>query len=164
MMRWMQSRKHRLPIMGCWSRQKPLTGRLPCRRLIRIGAAAIIPAEQAEMPEGEKRTENFIPEVPGQLRKQRAWKVKPLRMITALGCGVFFISIVMIIYNLIRWACGATVAGWTSLSCSVWFLGGLILLCLGVVGEYVGKLYLESKDRPRYIIREVLEDTDEKAD
>ena len=119
-----------------------------------------------------ERGERFAGESKYPLKKMLAFamegitslSVKPLRMITALGCGVFFISIVMIIYNIIRWACGATVAGWASLSCSVWFLGGLILLCLGVVGEYVGKLYLESKDRPRYIIREVLEDTDEKAD
>ncbi len=119
-----------------------------------------------------ERGERFAGESKYPLKKMLAFamegitslSVKPLRMITALGCGVFFISIVMIIYNIIRWACGATVAGWASLSCSVWFLGGLILLCLGVVGEYVGKLYLESKDRPRYIIREVLEDTHEKAD
>ena len=119
-----------------------------------------------------ERGERFAGESKYPLKKMLAFamegitslSVKPLRMITALGCGVFFVSIIMIIYNIIRWACGATVAGWASLSCSVWFLGGLILLCLGVVGEYVGKLYLESKDRPRYIIREVLEDTDEKAD
>ena len=119
-----------------------------------------------------ERGERFAGESKYPLKKMLAFamegitslSVKPLRMITALGCGVFLVSVVMIIYNIIRWACGATVAGWASLSCSVWFLGGLILLCLGVVGEYVGKLYLESKDRPRYIIREVLEDTDEKAD
>ena len=69
----------------------------------------------------------------------------------------------MIIYNIVRWAAGATVPGWASLSCSVWLMGGLILLSLGVVGEYIGKLYLESKDRPRFIIREVLEDSDEKT-
>jgi len=90
--------------------------------------------------------------------------VKPLRIITGLGFVVFFISLVMIVYNIVRWAAGATVAGWASLSCSVWLIGGLILLALGVVGEYIGKLYLESKDRPRFLIREVLEDTDEKAD
>ena len=119
-----------------------------------------------------ERGERFAGESKYPLKKMLAFamegitslSVKPLRIITALGCGVFLVSVVMIIYNIIRWACGATVAGWASLSCSVWFLGGLILLCLGVVGEYVGKLYLESKDRPRYIIREVLEDTDEKAD
>ncbi len=70
---------------------------------------------------------------------------------------------IMILYNVVRWATGNTVAGWASLACSVWFIGGLILLSLGVIGEYLGKLYLESKDRPRFLIREVLDrETDQK--
>ena len=119
-----------------------------------------------------ERGERFAGESKYPLKKMLAFalegitslSVKPLRLITGLGCLVFLVSLVMIVYNIIRWACGATVAGWTSLSCSVWFLGGLILLSLGVVGEYVGKLYLESKDRPRYLIRQVLEDRHEEAD
>ena len=87
--------------------------------------------------------------------------VKPLRLITGLGFLIFVVSIIMIIYNIVRWAAGATVPGWASLSCSVWLIGGLILLSLGVVGEYVGKIYMESKERPRFIIREVLEENDE---
>ena len=87
--------------------------------------------------------------------------VKPLRLITGLGFLIFVVSIIMIIYNIVRWAAGATVPGWASLSCSVWLMGGLILLSLGVVGEYVGKIYMESKERPRFIIREVLEENDE---
>lgn len=83
--------------------------------------------------------------------------VKPLRMITGLGFLVFFVSLVMIVYNVVRWATGNTVAGWASLACSVWFIGGLILLSLGVIGEYLGKLYLESKGRPRYLIRQMLD-------
>ncbi len=83
--------------------------------------------------------------------------VKPLRMITGLGFLVFFVSLVMIGYNVVRWATGNTVTGWASLACSVWLIGGLILLSLGVIGEYVGKLYLESKGRPRFLIREVLD-------
>ena len=82
--------------------------------------------------------------------------VRPLRMITGLGFLVFLVSLVMIIYNVVRWATGNTVAGWASLACSVWFIGGLILLSLGVIGEYLGKLYLESKDRPRFLIQEEL--------
>lgn len=89
--------------------------------------------------------------------------IKPLRLITGLGFFIFLISIIMIIYNIVRWAAGATVVGWASLSCSVWLIGGLILLALGVVGEYIGKLYLESKDRPRFIIREDLEKNDEET-
>lgn len=87
--------------------------------------------------------------------------VRPLRMITGLGFLVFLISLIMIVYNVVRWATGNTVAGWASLACSVWFIGGLILLSLGVIGEYLGKLYLESKGRPRYLIGQVLDGEDE---
>ena len=90
--------------------------------------------------------------------------VKPLRMITGLGFLVFFVSLAMIVYNVVRWATGNTVTGWASLACSVWLIGGLILLALGIIGEYVGKLYMESKGRPRFLIREVLEEeTGEKS-
>ena len=87
--------------------------------------------------------------------------VKPLRMITGLGFLIFLVSLVMIVYNLVRWAMGDTVTGWASLACSLWALGGLILLALGVVGEYIGKIYMETKDRPRFLISQVLEDRDE---
>ena len=124
---------------------------------------------RAEVVEYE-RGERFAGESKYPLKKMLAFalegvtslSVKPLRIITGMGFVVFLISLIMIIYNIVRWAMGATVAGWASLSCSVWFIGGLILLALGVVGEYIGKLYLESKDRPRFIIREVLEDGEEK--
>ena len=115
-----------------------------------------------------ERGERFAGESKYPLKKMIAFalegitslSVKPLRLITGLGFLVFVISIIMIIYNIIRWAVGATVAGWASLSCSVWLIGGLILLALGVVGEYMGKVYLEVKGRPRFLIREVLEDED----
>ena len=118
-----------------------------------------------------ERGERFAGESKYPLKKMLAFalegitslSVKPLRLITGLGFLIFLISIIMIVYNIVRWAAGATVAGWASLSCSVWLMGGLILLSLGVVGEYIGKLYLESKDRPRFIIREVLEDSDEET-
>ena len=90
--------------------------------------------------------------------------VKPIRMITGLGFLVFFISIAMLIYSIVRWAMGETIMGWASLICSVWAIGGLILLSLGVIGEYIGKIYLETKERPRFLLREVLEDRDGKAD
>ena len=57
---------------------------------------------------------------------------------------------------------GETILGWASLICSVWAIGGLILLSLGVIGEYIGKIYLETKERPRFIIRDVLDGEDEK--
>ena len=90
--------------------------------------------------------------------------VKPIRMITGLGFLVFLVSIAMLIYSIVRWAMGETILGWASLICSVWAIGGLILLSLGVIGEYIGKIYLETKERPRFLIREVLEDEHGKAD
>lgn len=90
--------------------------------------------------------------------------VKPIRYITMLGFLIFLVSIVMIVYFIARWAMGATVAGWASVICSVWAIGGLILLSLGVIGEYIGKIYLETKGRPRFLIREILEDGDGQAD
>lgn len=88
---------------------------------------------------------------------------KPIRLITGLGFFIFIISIGMLIYSLIRHFMGATIVGWTTLMVSVWAIGGLILLSLGVVGEYIGKIYLETKARPRFIIESFLnaEDTEE---
>ena len=83
---------------------------------------------------------------------------KPIRYITALGFLIFLISLVMLIVFIAQWALGMTVAGWASVICSVWAIGGLILLALGVIGEYIGKIYLETKERPRFLIREVLDD------
>lgn len=81
---------------------------------------------------------------------------KPLRMITGLGFFIFLVSIGMLIYSLIRHFMGATIVGWTTLMVSVWAIGGLILLSLGVVGEYIGKIYLETKMRPRFLIEQFL--------
>lgn len=81
---------------------------------------------------------------------------KPLRLITGLGFFIFLVSIGMLIYSLIRHFMGATIVGWTTLMVSVWAIGGLILLSLGVVGEYIGKIYLETKMRPRYLIEQFL--------
>lgn len=86
---------------------------------------------------------------------------KPIRMITALGVCIFLLSFVMLIYTLIRFFMGETVSGWPSLIISVWAIGGLILLSIGVVGEYIGKIYLETKSRPRYHIEHNLEHDDE---
>ena len=83
---------------------------------------------------------------------------KPIRFITGLGFLIFLISIIMLITFVVKWALGMTVAGWASVICSVWAIGGLILLSLGVIGEYIGKIYLETKARPRFLIREVLDD------
>lgn len=81
---------------------------------------------------------------------------KPIRLITGLGFFIFIVSIGMLIYSIVRHFMGATIVGWTTLMVSVWAIGGLILLSLGVVGEYIGKIYLETKARPRFIIEQFL--------
>ena len=82
--------------------------------------------------------------------------MKPIRMITVLGVVVFCISIIMLIYSFVMWAIGNTVSGWTSMTVSIWAIGGLQLLAIGVVGEYIGKIYMETKNRPRFIVEERL--------
>jgi len=64
----------------------------------------------------------------------------------------------MLVYSLIRHAIGATIVGWSSLMISVWMIGGLILIGIGIIGEYIGKIYLETKARPRYIIEKEIVD------
>ncbi|HNX62454.1 MAG TPA: glycosyltransferase family 2 protein [Candidatus Limiplasma sp.] len=81
-----------------------------------------------------------------------SFSVKPLRLITTLGLVVFVISLLMLIYTLISFIVGHTVTGWTSTIASIWLIGGIQLLSLGVIGEYIGKIYNESKHRPRFII------------
>ena len=80
--------------------------------------------------------------------------VKPISMITGLGGIVSIIGIIGIIWAIIMAVLGKTVAGWASIVCIVCFLGGIQLLSLGVIGQYIGKIYLETKHRPRYIISE----------
>lgn len=86
--------------------------------------------------------------------------IKPIRFITGLGFFIFIVSIGMLIYSIFRHFMGATIVGWTTLMVSVWAIGGLILLSLGVVGEYIGKIYLETKSRPRFIIEQFLNEED----
>ena len=84
--------------------------------------------------------------------------IQPIRMITWLGAISFIISIIMIIYSLISLIAGTAVSGWASTLCSIWALGGLQLLAIGIIGEYIGKIYLEAKRRPRFIVEEFIED------
>ncbi len=79
---------------------------------------------------------------------------KPLKLITGLGLGVSLISLVMIVWTLVRHFSGMTINGWSSTMCIILFLGGVQLLCIGVLGEYIGKIYAEVKHRPRYIVSE----------
>ncbi|MBR0163684.1 MAG: glycosyltransferase family 2 protein [Lachnospiraceae bacterium] len=90
--------------------------------------------------------------------------VRPIRMITTLGFLIFFVSIATIVYSLVRYFTGQTITGWTTTVLSVWAIGGLIMISLGVIGEYIGKIYLESKHRPRFLIDTYLGDEDETAD
>ncbi len=80
--------------------------------------------------------------------------VKPLRLITGFGVFVALLSFIGVIWAIISALCGDTVAGWASTTCIVCFVGGVQLICLGIIGEYIGKIYLETKGRPRYIISE----------
>lgn len=84
--------------------------------------------------------------------------VKPIRFITFTGVMIFFVSILMLAYFLITKAVGKTVRGWASVIVSVWAIGGLQMLSIGVIGEYIGKIYLETKERPKFIIDVNLEE------
>ena len=88
--------------------------------------------------------------------------VKPLRLITGFGAFVALISFIGCIWALITAVCGKAVPGWASTTCIVCFVSGVQLLGLGIIGEYIGKIYLETKDRPRYIISERTEEIQNK--
>lgn len=77
---------------------------------------------------------------------------KPIKMIGMVGGLIFGVSIIMLIWSVIGYFNGTTVPGWASLMVSIWGIGGLLILSVGIVGEYIGKVYLETKRRPRYII------------
>ena len=81
-----------------------------------------------------------------------SFSVKPLRLILSLGIIILVISIFIMLYALIVKILGHTVAGWTFLTISIWFIGGLQMISIGIIGEYIGKIYNETKRRPRYII------------
>ncbi len=89
--------------------------------------------------------------------------VKPIRLITTLGLLVFLISLIMLVYFFVLWLMDKTVPGWPTTVVSVWALGGLQLLAIGVIGEYIGKIYLETKHRPTYLIDIDLEKEDARA-
>ena len=78
--------------------------------------------------------------------------VKPLHMITGMGCGIALLSFCAVIWSIIVQVTGHAVAGWASMTSIICFIGGVQLICIGVLGEYIGKIYMEVKHRPRYII------------
>ena len=86
-----------------------------------------------------------------------SFSVKPLRIIASIGFLILVLSFIMLIYALAMKLCGNTVSGWTFIVCSIWLIGGIQTLCLGVIGEYIGKIYNETKKRPRYIIESILD-------
>ena len=112
-----------------------------------------------------ERHERFAGESKYPLKKMLAFatdgitsfSIKPIRMITTCGFLIFAISILMLLYFLVVHFMGRTVHGWTSTIVSIWAIGGLQLLAIGIVGEYIGKIYLETKARPKYIIETVLD-------
>lgn len=86
-----------------------------------------------------------------------SFSVKPLRVVTLLGVIIILLSLFVAVYILISNILGSNIAGWTSIIISIWFLGGIQLLCLGIIGEYIGKIYKESKERPVFLIEEIIE-------
>ena len=88
--------------------------------------------------------------------------IKPIRMITSFGFIVALVSFIFIIVSIIQKFVGTTVTGWTSTIAVICFVSGVQLICMGVLGEYIGKIYMEVKHRPRYIISERTEDLKEK--
>lgn len=86
-----------------------------------------------------------------------SFSTKPIKFISVTGLIIFFLSIIMLLYVFIGHLAGDVQVGWTSIIMSIWCLGGLQLFAIGIIGEYVGKTYLESKERPRFIIDEILD-------
>ena len=111
-----------------------------------------------------ERAERFAGESKYPLKKMLAFaadgitsfSVKPIRLVLTAGVIVFMVSLLMLLYALVSKLMGGTAAGWTSLMGSIWLIGGIQLLSLGVIGEYIGKIYNETKARPRFIIENVL--------
>jgi len=117
-----------------------------------------------------ERKERFAGESKYPLKKMLAfaWEgitslsTKPIKMISVLGAFIFIISIIMLIYSIVRHFMGETEIGWTSTIVSIWAIGGLQLLAIGIIGEYIGKVYLETKERPKFIVEKYLSDDDKK--
>ncbi|WP_418462937.1 glycosyltransferase family 2 protein [Frisingicoccus sp.] len=111
------------------------------------------------------RKERFAGESKYPLKKMLAFaidgitsfSIKPIRMITGLGILAFLASIIMVIYTIVGALAGNTVSGWASIVISIWGFGGLILIALGMIGEYIGKIYMETKARPRYQVEKFLD-------
>ncbi|HKM32380.1 MAG TPA: glycosyltransferase family 2 protein [Oscillospiraceae bacterium] len=111
-----------------------------------------------------ERKERFAGESKYPLRKMlnfaldgiTSFSIKPIRLVTTIGLMIFLASLAMLVYFLVLKLLDKTVPGWTTLVMSIWMIGGIQLLSLGVIGEYIGKIYKEVKDRPKYIIQQYI--------
>lgn len=111
-----------------------------------------------------ERKERFAGESKYPLKKMLAFamdgitsfSIRPIRMITTLGVLIFVVSLGMLVYSLVRHFTGHTSIGWSSMFVSIWAIGGLQILSIGIIGEYIGKIYLETKERPKFIIEKEL--------
>ena len=111
-----------------------------------------------------ERAERFAGESKYPLSKMLAFafegitslSVKLIRFITVGGALMIFIAAIVFFYTLYSYFAGFARPGWSSMMISMWFIGGMIMISLGIVGEYVGKIYLESKERPRFIVEKFL--------
>ena len=111
-----------------------------------------------------ERHERFAGESKYPLKKMLAFamdgitslSIKPIRFITSLGVILFALSVILLIYFIVGYFLGRTAPGWATIVVSIWGIGGLQLLAIVVIGEYIGKIYMETKERPRYIIEEFL--------
>ena len=107
-----------------------------------------------------ERNERFAGESKYPLKKMlsfafegiTSFSVKPIKLILDIGLIMFTTSLLFLIYFIALWCLGKTVEGWATIVVSIWMLGGIQLLCLGVIGEYIGKIYIETKKRPKFII------------
>ncbi len=88
-----------------------------------------------------------------------SFSIKPITFITKIGVVSLVISVCIIIYSLVTKIAGYPVAGWTSLMASIWFIGSIIIISIGIIGIYIGKIYMQSKHRPRYFVETILTDT-----
>ncbi len=113
-----------------------------------------------------ERQERFAGESKYPLKKMLAlafegitsFSVKPIRMVAKLGAIIAVISVLFLIWSVVVKFMGHSVDGWSSLMASIWLMGGLQIFCIGMIGEYVGKIYMETKRRPRFIIEQFLHD------
>ncbi len=116
-----------------------------------------------------ERAERFAGESKYPLKKMLSFAVegitslstKPIKMITSLAMFILIATVLVFIYSLVRYFTGQTNPGWTTIVLSVWFIGGLTMLSIGIIGEYIGKIYLETKNRPRFIIESYIGDEED---